>query len=121
MERINQLNILRESNATLRNDSQATRKRVTQLEAQVETLKSELEPVKAECRDAKAELESRDAHIQKLEAEVKHWQERCQSLMSKVSTRTYDLIHILKQSSTTAQTLPRCRRSRTRAMPCPSR
>ena len=121
MDRINQMNILRESNATLRAESEANARKVKELEAKLREVTAQLEPAKEQARVAKAELESRDAHIQKPEAEVKHWQERCQSLMSKVSTRSYGLIHILKQRSTTAQTLPRCRRSRTRAMPCPSR
>ncbi|KZV92725.1 hypothetical protein EXIGLDRAFT_836242 [Exidia glandulosa HHB12029] len=83
VERINQLNILRESNATLRSDSQALRKRVTQLETQVQSLASELEPVKNEARDAKAELESRMQQIAQLERENSKWKERNQQILKK--------------------------------------
>lgn len=68
----------------LRNDSQTLRKRVTQLEAQVQALTSELEPVKAEARDAKAELESRMQQIAQLERENSKWKERNQQILRKV-------------------------------------
>lgn len=86
LERINQLNILRESNATLRADCENYAKRARELDIRVKALSVELDPVKEEARVARAELQARDAQIVLLESESKRWQERNAQLLSKVST-----------------------------------
>lgn len=83
LERINQLNILRESNATLRADCETYAKRARELDAKLKTLSAELEPTKEEARVARAELQARDAQIALLEGESKRWQERNSQLLSK--------------------------------------
>lgn len=83
VERINQVNILRESNATLRTESERHAKRVKQLDVQLRQLSSELEPAKEQARVAQAELEAGKEHIQRLEEENKRWQERNSHLLSK--------------------------------------
>ncbi|KAK0187834.1 hypothetical protein F5146DRAFT_1060914 [Armillaria mellea] len=83
VERINQVNILRESNATLRTESERHAKRVKQLDVQLRQLSSELEPAKEQVRVAQAELEAGKEHIQRLEEENKRWQERNSHLLSK--------------------------------------
>ncbi|KAJ4482315.1 hypothetical protein J3R30DRAFT_3402901 [Lentinula aciculospora] len=83
MERINQLNILRESNATLRADGEARAKRVKELEARLEHLGQQLEPAKEEARIAQAELQARDTQIKRLEEENRRWQGRNQQLLTK--------------------------------------
>ncbi|ESK95244.1 filament-forming protein [Moniliophthora roreri MCA 2997] len=83
VERINQLNILRESNATLRSDCEAQTKRAQALEAKLAALSRKLEPAEEAARIAKAELEARDAHVKRLEEENRKWQERNQQLLSK--------------------------------------
>ncbi|KAI6016240.1 TPR/MLP1/MLP2-like protein-domain-containing protein [Pisolithus marmoratus] len=83
LERINQLNILRESNATLRADCETYAKRARDLDARLKALSTELEPAKEEARVARAELQARDAQIVLLEGECKRWQERNTQLLSK--------------------------------------
>ncbi|KAG6330667.1 hypothetical protein ID866_8422 [Astraeus odoratus] len=83
LERINQLNILRESNATLRADCETYSKRARELDAKLKTLSTELEPTKEEARVARAELQARDAQIAQLQGESKRWQERNSQLLSK--------------------------------------
>ncbi|KAI6151410.1 hypothetical protein EDD17DRAFT_1636802 [Pisolithus thermaeus] len=83
LERINQLNILRESNATLRADCETYAKRARELDAKLKTLSAELEPTKEEARVACAELQARDAQIALLEGESKRWQERNSQLLNK--------------------------------------
>lgn len=83
LERINQLNILRESNATLRADCETYAKRARELDAKLKTLSAELEPTKEVARVARAELQARDAQIALLEGESKRWQERNSQLLSK--------------------------------------
>ncbi|EJD40490.1 hypothetical protein AURDEDRAFT_153559 [Auricularia subglabra TFB-10046 SS5] len=96
VERINQLNILRESNATLRSDAQAQRKRVAQLETQVQALTTELEPLKTEAREVKAELESRLQQISQLEKENTRWKERSQQILSKYDRADPEEVQKLK-------------------------
>ncbi|KIJ62559.1 hypothetical protein HYDPIDRAFT_93869 [Hydnomerulius pinastri MD-312] len=83
LERINQLNILRESNATLRADCETYSKRARELDVKLKALSAELDPVKEQARVARAELQARDAQITLLEGESKRWQERNSQLLSK--------------------------------------
>ena len=85
VERINQLTILRESNATLRNDCESNAKRARELDTKLKQLTSELEPTKEQLRLAQAELEAKNQHIQRLEDESRRWKERNAQLLSKVS------------------------------------
>ncbi|KAF8827808.1 hypothetical protein HHX47_DHR4000286 [Lentinula edodes] len=83
IKRINQLNILRESNATLRADGEARAKRIKELETKLDLLGNQLEPAKEEARVAKAELQARDTQIKRLEEENRRWQGRNQQLLTK--------------------------------------
>ena len=84
VERINQLNILRESNATLRTDCESHAKRTRELEVRLKRVSAELEPVKEKFRTSQAELEASKAHTLRLEEENRRWQERNAQLLSKV-------------------------------------
>ncbi|KAK2465728.1 hypothetical protein APHAL10511_002272 [Amanita phalloides] len=83
VERINQLNILRESNATLRADCENHAKRARELENKLKQSSQELEPAKEQSRAVQAELEASKAHILRLEEENRRWQERNSQLLSK--------------------------------------
>ncbi|TFY64347.1 hypothetical protein EVJ58_g2677 [Rhodofomes roseus] len=83
VERINQLTILRESNATLRTDCESHAKRARELDAKLRQLSSELDPTKEQLRIAQAELEAKDQQISGLEDESRRWKERNTQLLSK--------------------------------------
>ncbi|KAJ7600871.1 hypothetical protein C8J56DRAFT_1019894 [Mycena floridula] len=83
LERVNQLNILRESNATLRADCEKYTKRSKELEAKIRELTSQVDPLKEQARVAQAELEARDGQLKRLEEESRRWQERNSQLLSK--------------------------------------
>ncbi|THH00176.1 hypothetical protein EW026_g2304 [Hermanssonia centrifuga] len=83
VERINQLTILRESNATLRADCETQAKRARILDAKLQQLSSELEPTKEQLRMAQAELETRNEQVRRLEEDSHKWQERNAQLLSK--------------------------------------
>ena len=85
LERINQLNILRESNATLRADCETYAKRARESDNKLQQMNSELEPAREGVRLAQAELQARDAQITRLEDESRRWQERNSQLLLKVS------------------------------------
>ncbi|KAH9948873.1 hypothetical protein B0H21DRAFT_731535 [Amylocystis lapponica] len=83
VERINQLTILRESNATLRADCEAHARRSRELDAKFKQVSAELEPVKEQLRIAQAELEAKEQVVKRAEAENQRWKERNSQLLSK--------------------------------------
>ncbi|KAH9936573.1 uncharacterized protein B0H18DRAFT_974482 [Fomitopsis serialis] len=83
VERINQLTILRESNATLRADCESHAKRARELDVKLRQLSSELDPTKEQLRVTQAELEAKDQQISRLEDESRRWKERNSQLLSK--------------------------------------
>lgn len=91
LEGINQLSVLRESNATLRSESERHAKRSRELDLQLRKLKIELDPLQEQVQVAKAELEARDAQIASLQNEVKGWQERNAQLLTKVCDSSLQL------------------------------
>ena len=84
LERINQLNILRESNATLRAESDAHARKARQLETSLNQLQAELNPLKEEARTLRAELDAKNSQISRLEDENRQWKERNSQLLTKV-------------------------------------
>lgn len=92
VEKINQLNILRESNATLRAESEAHGRRVRQLEQQLQKALGEVEPLKAEVATSKAELAAREDHVKVLEAETERWRARNVQLLTQVRHKLSDFL-----------------------------
>lgn len=80
MDKINQLNILRESNATLRSESEANRKRAERFQSQLLRLKTEQEPLKLELATVKAELEERQRQNEQFQSDIEQLKERFASV-----------------------------------------
>ena len=59
LAKINQLNILRESNTTLRDENERNVRRTRELEVKLKGTESRLEPLNEQVRNLQAELESR--------------------------------------------------------------
>ena len=84
VEKIQQLNLLRESNVTLRADSDAHAKRSRGLDAKLKGLLQELDPLRERASTMRAELDARNEHVARLEEENRRWQERNSQLLTKV-------------------------------------
>ena len=84
MSKINELSVYRESNATLRVDSEAKGKRVSELDTKLRQVTDELAPAKQELLVLRAELDARDSQITRLTQDNRKWQERNQQLLTKV-------------------------------------
>ncbi|KAG8699107.1 hypothetical protein FRC09_006835, partial [Ceratobasidium sp. 395] len=76
VDKINQLNILRESNSTLRAESEANRKRAERFQSQLLRLKTEQEPIKLELATVKAELEERQRQSEQFQSDIEQLKER---------------------------------------------
>lgn len=84
MSKINELSVYRESNATLRVESEAKGKRVSELDTKLRQVTDELAPAKQELLVLRAELDARDSQITRLTQDNRRWQERNQQLLTKV-------------------------------------
>ena len=84
VEKIQQLNLLRESNATLRADSDARSKRSRELDAKLKGIIQELDPLRERARTIQAELDARNEYVARLGKENRRWQERNSQPLTKV-------------------------------------
>uniref|UniRef100_V5E7N8 Uncharacterized protein n=2 Tax=Kalmanozyma brasiliensis (strain GHG001) TaxID=1365824 RepID=V5E7N8_KALBG len=81
LEKINQLNELRENHSTLQESASRADARITQLESELRSANAELEPVREQLRNAQIELEASQAQLNVLREDSKRWQTRAQSLL----------------------------------------
>lgn len=84
MKKINELTVYRESNVMLRDETEAKRKRVAELDEKLRQVTGELAPAKQELVGLRAELDARDLQITRLTQDNRKWQERNQQLLTKV-------------------------------------
>jgi len=84
MNKINELTVYRESNATLRVETEAKGKRVTELDTKLRQVTDELAPAKQELLVLRAELDARNSQITRLTQDNRKCQERNQQLLTKV-------------------------------------
>ena len=84
VEKIQQLNLLRESNAMLRADPVAHAKQARDLDPKLKGVIEEFDPLHECARTMRAELDARNEHVAQLEEENRRWQERNTQLLTKV-------------------------------------
>ena len=83
LAKINELNLLRESNVTLRHENERNLRRATELEAKVSDLTSQLSPLEERSRSLQAEVESKDDQIRLLTEDNERWKHRNQQILQK--------------------------------------
>lgn len=83
LAKINELNLLRESNVTLRSENERNTKRVAELEARVVALTAQLSPLEEKIRSLEAEIESKDDQIRLLTEDNERWKSRNQQILQK--------------------------------------
>ncbi|TPX31956.1 hypothetical protein SeMB42_g07676, partial [Synchytrium endobioticum] len=108
LDQVNQINILRESNSTLRQQSEASNRRVSELETRLQQMQSELLPLREQVATLEAEVEERKNQNRLLEEDSNRWKARSTAIMQK-----YDRIDPVEhqalkdQNSTYSQELAR--------------
>lgn len=70
----------------MRGDSEANRKRATQLEDRLQKLTAELEPIREQARLAEAEVQARMQQIKLLEDDNQRWKARTAAILQKVGS-----------------------------------
>jgi nucleoprotein TPR len=83
MQTINELNLFRESNSSLRNEARSAQEQLARKAKEVEDLIAQLEPLKTKAREAEYELESKTGEIKLLQEDRDRWQKRTQDIMQK--------------------------------------
>ena len=85
--KVNQLDLLRESNDTLRRENNTNRQRADQALQKVQTLEQQLVPLQDQLRVLQVELESRSEEIKVLEEDNSRWKNRTQQILAKYDVR----------------------------------
>ncbi|CEP63880.1 Mlp2p LALA0_S09e04566g [Lachancea lanzarotensis] len=81
LEELNQLNLLRESNVTLRNTLQSTTQRNNELEKKVEDMQASIGPIDNEISALKHSINAKDKQIELMSEEVERWKKRTQDIL----------------------------------------
>lgn len=83
VEKVQALNLLRESNETLRRESEKYMQRATSLEQRLSEATAELSPLKEQVRVFQAEMNARDRNIKLLEEDNERWKTRNTQILQK--------------------------------------
>ena len=83
LAKINELNLLRESNVTLRNENERNTLRAAELETKVSQLNNQMSPLEERVRILQAEIESKDDQMRLLTEDNERWKNRNQQILQK--------------------------------------
>lgn len=83
LETINELNVFRESNATLRNQLKQTEAVRDQKITRENELVQEIEPLKTRIHELESQIEAKDGEMQLLQADRDRYQQRIQNILQK--------------------------------------
>ncbi|KAL9931668.1 hypothetical protein V8E36_009454 [Tilletia maclaganii] len=99
LEKVQQVNLLRESNATLRAETERTKARIASMETQLREAQAELQPLRERATLAEAQLESSREQATILEADSKRWQGRVQSILAQYNQQDPEELRVLKEQA----------------------
>ena len=104
LDKINQLSILRESNATLREETERATRRARELEASLLTANAQIDPLREQVRSTQVQLESVQAQLKLVQEDNKRWQARAQSILQQYNQVDPEEIKRLEERAATAET-----------------
>jgi len=104
MDTINELNVFRESNVTLRNQLQQIEAQLTEKTKQSEDLVSQLQPLQTSVRELESEKETTQGELKLLEEDRNRWQQRTQNILQKYDRIDPAELESLKEQLTQLQT-----------------
>ncbi|KAH3684128.1 hypothetical protein WICPIJ_004895 [Wickerhamomyces pijperi] len=83
LNEVEQLNLLRESNVTLRNELHSSATRITVLESQLADSTAKVQPLESQIGKLTAELQSKSQEMSLVSEEKNRWKQRSQDILSK--------------------------------------
>lgn len=103
MEKLNELNLYRESSITLRNEARQAQAQLDDEKKTVEELRSKIEPLEAKIRELENGKDMQDGEIRLLQEDRDRWQKRNQEILSKYDRIDPAEMEQLKQTVATLQ------------------
>ncbi|KAJ5169815.1 uncharacterized protein N7500_002598 [Penicillium coprophilum] len=103
LDTINELNVFRESNATLRNQLKQTEAVRDQKIARENELVQEIEPLKTRIHELESQSEAKDGEMQLLQADRDRYQQRIQNILQKYDRVDPTEMQELKEKLTTLE------------------
>ncbi|KAI4190109.1 MAG: hypothetical protein LQ346_004979 [Caloplaca aetnensis] len=104
MDELEQLNTLRESNATLRSESRQARTALALKTQEVEELVAQVEPLQAQLRDLTSQVETQAGEARLLQEDRNRWRQRTQDILQKYDRVDPAELEALKTQVQTLQT-----------------
>jgi nucleoprotein TPR len=83
MDKLNELNLFRESSITLRNEARQAQSQLAEKTKEVEELLKAIQPLESRVRELESTKEMQDGEIQLLQEDRDRWQKRNQEILSK--------------------------------------
>lgn len=81
MEQLNQMNLLRESNVTLRSTANMAQEKNVELQKQLADLQDKILPLECEVENCRKSIRERDQEIKLLRDEIQRWKARSQDIL----------------------------------------
>lgn len=101
METLNELNVFRESNVTLRNQAKQSETALAEKSARVDELHQQIEPLEIKIRELENNLEVKDGEMQLCQADRDRYQQRIQNILQKYDRVDPAELESLKEKLTT--------------------
>jgi nucleoprotein TPR len=83
MEKLNELNLIRESSVTLRNEARVAREQLEEKSRKVEELLAQIQPLESKAREMENQLEIKNGEMKLLQEDRERWQQRNQQILQK--------------------------------------
>jgi nucleoprotein TPR len=83
MEKLNELNLFRESSITLRSEARQAQAQLAEKAKRVEELMEQMQPLEVKVRELENEKETQDGEIKLLQEDRDRWQQRMQTILQK--------------------------------------
>ncbi|GAA6059180.1 hypothetical protein JCM10212_005525 [Sporobolomyces blumeae] len=96
LESIHTAKLLRESNQTLRDENEASLRKVVALDSQLRQANAEINPLKEQVNALQAEVESKQHNIRLLEEDNERWKTRNQTILAKYERIDPEELQVLK-------------------------
>ncbi|KAI9770465.1 MAG: hypothetical protein M1840_003351 [Geoglossum simile] len=83
MEKLTELNLIRESSVTLRNEARVAREHLEERSRKVEELLAQIQPLELRVRETENQLEIKEGEMKLLQEDRDRWQQRNQQILQK--------------------------------------
>jgi nucleoprotein TPR len=83
MDKLNELNLIRESNVTLRNELRHAQSTATQSTAKIEELQGRIQPLEARITELESQKQFLEADLKQVQEDRDRWQKRTEGILSK--------------------------------------